>query len=219
MSDILKVLEQRRLRSAKSSMAFTERRDAIVSEKAKLVKATLADVSGDAPKDVEELRMAALFYRMLDEYFASPAIRMPTTATKRGLSLWRRVVRSCSEAGVDPEAYMRAQFDYFNKCFGRPPKLNQLATDKAQERAITYVAENKVQRKVIGNDIRHVADIATVMRSAEKQMLTICRAQSMTREEVYKKLVLTGLITFPKPYLAADPVYQKVTNGSEGAPT
>jgi len=210
MTDILEVLRARRLRSIKASIAFNEKRDAMVSEKAKVVKETLSTLDGSEPKDVEEVRMAALYYRMVDEYYANPAIRMPHTMTSKGLSLWRRVVISCAEAGVDQEAYMRAQFDYFHKCFGRPPKIYQLATDKAQERAIAYVAANKVTKRVVGNDIRHKADVASVMRSAEKQMLTICRAQDMTREEVYRNLVIPGFITFPKVYLDADPIYKKV---------
>ncbi len=208
--NILEVLKERRLRSAKASITFSETRDAIISEKAKLIKVVLADLSGTEIHDAEEMRMAALFYRMMDEYYVSPAIKMPTTATPKGLSLWRRVVKSCGEAGVEPEAYLRAQFVFFNKAFGRPPKLHQLATTKAQERAIAYAAENNVVRRVVGNDIRHVSDPASVMRAAEQQMLTICRAQNMTREDVYKKLVVTGIIAFPKMYTDSDPVYRRV---------
>jgi len=155
--------------------------------------------------------MAALYYRMVDEYGGSPAVRIPAETPRRGLSLWRRVVRSCGAAGVDPEPYMRAQFAYFHKCFGRIPKISQLATDKAQVRAIEYIATNKVQRRVVGA-IEHKTDLADVMRNAEKLMQTICRAQGMTREEVYRNLVLPGLIGFPKQYLAADPVYRGVVN-------
>lgn len=210
MSDILEVLRQRRLKSARSSVAFGEASDAAVSQRAKLAKATLAEINGnEVPKDAEELRMASIYYRMVDEYYAKSSIRMPSKVSKRGLALWRRVVRSCTESQVEPEQYLRAQFQYFHKAFGRPPELRQLATDNAKTRAREFAG---VKGKIVGNDIRHKGDIASIMRNAEKQMQDICRAQSMTREEVYRNLVLTGLMIFPKEYLAADPVYQKVKN-------
>jgi hypothetical protein len=211
--NILEALKKRRLKAVKSSITYGETRDAIVSEKAKAVKVTLADLHGtEVPKDAEEIRISGFYYRMVDEYFAKPVIRMPTTMTKRGLALWRRVVISCKASGVDPELYMRAQFDYFNKHFGRPPEVFQLATENAQERAIQFAAGGQTSKKIVGNDIRHKGDLASIMRIAEKQMQDVCRAQSLTREEVYKNLVIPGLLLFPKEYLEADPVYKRISS-------
>lgn len=203
----MEAVRKRRLRAAKASISYGETRDKILHEKAEQVKQLLTGTK-DPQQCTLELQMAELYYKMLDEYYHKQSIRMPHTPNKRSLALWRRVATSCRQAQAEPEAYLRAQFSYFHKAFGKPPEVYQLATENAVTRAQTFEGNSK--RKVIGNDIRHKGDFASIMRQGEQQMQQLCRAHDLTRAEVYRRFVLTGLFTFPKQYLEADPVYKQV---------
>jgi len=202
---IIEVLQAKVLRSTKASLAFSETRDALVSRKAQATKEFLKQDPELHSRALEQ-RMASLYYRMLDEYYVEPAIRMVNSPSKKGQALWKRVPVSCDATGVDPESYMRAQFAFFHKAYGRVPRVYQLATDKARERAISF-SGSKVK---IMTDKKVSRNLPVIMRQAEKLMQDICRAQGLTREEVYRNLVVPGLMAFPREYLEADPVYKRV---------
>lgn len=208
MVDILEVIRKQQLRSAKASISFGESQDRIVSSRAAEVKECLREVKTGQPVALSETRMASMYYRMLDEYERSPRVRMASQTNKRGLALWKRVVKACNSSGVDPETYLKSQFAYFRKHFGTYPKVYQLATEQAIERAVAFSGDSS--KRVIATSKPNRTDIASVMRTAENQMQAICRAQKISREEVYRNLVIPGIITFPSVYLKSDPVYQKV---------
>lgn len=207
--NILEAIKQQRLKAIRSSVAFSETRERIVHAQAESVKALLAQ-DLDTPQEINPADLAAsLYYKMMDEYYARSSYKQVTTPTKRSIQLWTRVVKCAQETNIPIESYLRAQFSYFHKAFGRPPELSQLATAKAKDRAKTFTEGPK---KIIGNDIRIDRDIAQLLRDSEEQMRQLCRQHNLSREDVYRKFVLTGLFFFPKEYLNADPVYKKVTS-------
>lgn len=208
MVDILELIRARQLKSIKASISYGEILDSRVSQQAAEVKEVLAGEKDGTGDKLLGDNLAAFYYQMLDSYTGNPAIRVPTSSKKRGLALWKRVGEACDKSQVEPKLFMKAQFEYFHKCFGKSPKVHQLATEGAIERAKLYTG--CVIGNVVGNDIRHKGSLAGTMRFAEKQMREIQEAQGMTREEVYKNLVITGMILFPKEYLEADPIYQKL---------
>lgn len=193
-------------RSVQASIRYSETLEKIVVEHATETKAALTTgFTGDAYE--AEAHMAGLYYKMRDHYFRSYGVKFPTTFNNKSIALWHRVVDACKTADVTPEDYMRAQFEWFHRVFGRPPKVYQLATDAA---ILRVPQATKTSGNVVGNDIQHKIGTAEMFKQCDRQLAAVCRAQCMTREEVYSKLVFTGLIPFPKAFLDADPVYKKV---------
>lgn len=204
---VIEAIRERKLRSLKASITYCDTRDRMLREKAEATKALIGKGADTAKIDPRVMKMSSLYYKMLDEYYAKSQIRMPHSYSKRAIAMWKRVADSCEQSEVEPESYIRAQFAFFHKAFGKPPELSQLATDNARTRAREF--SGKPAAKVIGNDIKHTANFADKMRAAEAHMQNICRAQSMTRLEVYTKLVIPGLVVLPPEYLKADPVYKQ----------
>lgn len=207
--DILEAIKQQRLKAIRSSVAFSETRERIVHAQAESVKVLLSQ-DLQSPQEINPADLAAsLYYKMVDEYHVRSSYKQVTTPTKRSIQLWTRVVKCADEVGLPIESYLRAQFAYFHRAFGRVPELSQLATAKAKDRAKLFVEGPK---KIIGNDIRMDRNVAQLLRDAEEQMRQLCRQHNLSREDVYRKFVLTGLFFFPKEYLNADPVYKKVAS-------
>lgn len=202
--DILDAIKQYKLQSLNRSFSAKDRYDQEISTKAQLVKQSTF-TTGDMENGVA-LQLRALYYLKMEEYYGKK-LHSKVTTSNRSLALWKRVEAACTKAGVPPDDYLTAQFVYFHKIFGTAPKLNQLATENAVMRARTA---GESRGKVVGNDIRAKTSVSDVLRFAEKQMQEICKAQGMTRQEVYENLVVTGVIAFPAKYLDSDPVYQKV---------
>lgn len=206
--DILETLRRARLKSVKSSIAFSETRDKIIHSQAEYVKATVINnKSTGTEQRCGALQASTLYYTMLDQYFVKHSFRQPTLMNDRAKALWQRVYDASVEVNMPIEDYLKAQFTFFHKAFGKPPELHQLATPKAKERAKETVLGST---RVVGNNIEIKKDIAAILRAAEQQMQELCRQHKLSREEVYRKFVVTGLFFFPKEYLDADPVYKKV---------
>jgi hypothetical protein len=212
--DILAELRKRRLRSANASIRFTDTRDRIIRDHAQVVKEVInSDGSRDSASHTVEGQLSFLYRKMWQEYYQRPLVRYPKIMSKRGIAFWGRVAKNCDKAGVTPEVYMRAQFNWFHRKFGRPPELLQLATENALSRVVEFLAQGKnPATKVIGNDIRPEEDKASLFRRCEKQLRDICRAQKLSREDFYRKLVVSGLVSFPQEFLDMDPIYRNIIN-------
>jgi hypothetical protein len=214
VSDILDKLRRKKLRSVKASITYSDTRDKIIHDHATHVKAALR--SGDLGDEVAnslESQLSLLYRKMWQEYYQRPLVRYPKLMSKRGIAFWHRVAVNCTTAKVSPELYMRAQFHWFHKKFGRPPEVLQLTTKNALDRVVEFLAtEQNSARKVIGNDIRPNLDKAAVFRRCEKQVRDVCRAQGLSREEFYVRIVLTGAMAMPQEFLDMDPVYRKVAS-------
>lgn len=211
MVDILEAIKARRLRSAKASVSFCETRDKAIHNRAEYTKECILNKNNDSvPKEARiEHDLRTLYYKMVEDYRSSSMFSMPVNYTNRSNSLWSRVAENCKKAGTTPRNYLKAQFIFFDRAFGKPPTLVQLTTTKALERAKRFDSRSTRTDKVVGTKA-HRADIADLMRAGEEQMRHLMRVHGISRDEVYRKFVVTGLFTFPKEYLKADPVYRRV---------
>lgn len=202
--DILSVLRNQKLSHIKRSIAATEGRERKVANAATATSAMLnGNMLGDG-KHLEEYKLRDCYVRALEAYNRkSIASYSWQPFNPRGLALWKRVSKAWRTSGVSPETFIQAQFTYFHDHFRRAPETKDLTTEAAVVRAASVAPRN-----VVTNDIQADINTAELFRCCEKQMTDLMRAQKMTREEVYKKLVLPGLMSFPQKYLNADPVWK-----------
>jgi hypothetical protein len=205
--DVIALIQKQKLTSIKRSISAAESHEARVSHNAARATAIVAGKSPFAGKEhFEEYVLRDIYMRTLEEYERKPNHAYTGQPfTPRGLALWRRVAACWKTSGVDPETYVRAQFTYFHNAFRKAPTAQQLATDAAVVRAASVVVT-----KVTTNNIPATIDTADLFRCCEKQMSDVMRAQKMTREEVYRKLVMPGFLSFPEKYLNADPVWKQL---------
>jgi hypothetical protein len=209
MSSILDAIEQQRAQSTARSVDYSELREKATSLKAQAVKQMLKGETTGTGEHATEMSLATIYYRMLEEYTGKPNYAMAKW-NDRSLAFWKRVAQAQEKSGAEPEEYIRAQFKWFDKAFGKPPDLVQLTTELAIQRAADYAAsDEKNTRRVVGAQQLKVP-FADLMRQCEKQVLDICRANKMDRETFYRTLVKTGLVPLPKQFLDADPVWKKV---------
>lgn len=163
--------------------------------------------------DTRELYAQAVFHRLYDDYYQKRTITLPTLPSKRVTSFWKRVVACADKAKVDVEVYLRAQFSYFHHKFRTVPKYEQLATENAILRAQEYQVTER--SRIIGTSVKADIDYAKLLAAANKHLLDIQRAQNMTREEVYRDLVLPGHVYVPQVFLDTDPLWKSVVNERE----
>lgn len=199
--DILAILKERKLRSLQKSISFSEAIDKNVSM---LGEHTVQVLNGEVTNNPEEYKLRELYNKILSEYKRTPGFAQLGILEGRGLAMWKRVSKACKSSGVDSEVYIRAQFTYFDRVFRRAPTVVQLTTDAAVLRA-----QSEVPLRVITNNIDAKIGIADIFKRCEKQMQDVMRAQSMTREEVYSKLVKSGLLIFPKEFINNDPAWKR----------
>lgn len=155
-------------------------------------------------QNVPEYRARTEYYKRLNAYRNR---YKPETYTdsKRVLALWKRVVKAIDKSEVPLDKYMAAQFAYFDETFGTTPKIYQLATEAAIERAREYVGTTKKRVERYSKS----ASTADVMREADKQVRAMMKAQKVDRVTFYKRFVLTGVVQLPKQFLDRDPAYRK----------
>lgn len=206
--DVVALIQKQRLTAAKRSIAASENHEARVAQNAARATAVVSGTSPFAGREhFEEYVLRDIYMRTLEEYERKPNHAYTGQPfTPRGLALWKRVAACWRSSGVDPDTYVRAQFTYFHNAFRRAPTAQQLATDAAVVRAASVVPE-----KVSTNNIPASVDTAELFKRCEKQMTDVMRAQKMTREEVYRKLVIPGFLAFPDQYLKADPLWKQLT--------
>lgn len=198
---VLEAIKKHQLRSIKRGIVSSEIQENVTRANAEHVKVVL---NGEAD-DIDETKMAGIYGRLRSQYDGKPHMGKPLS--KRAKSFWQRVIAKQKESGVSAEKFMTAQFDWFHKNFGKIPDVYQLTTDAAVTRAKEYAgSENK---KIVSTAREANVNFADLMKQADKMMRDICKAQGMTRLEVYTKLVIPGHFTFPKQYLDSDPVYKQ----------
>lgn len=204
--DVVSVLREQRLTRLKRSIAATEAKERKVANQATATSALLNGSPLGDGKNLDEYRLRDCYIRALEAYNRKPEQGYAGQPfTPRGLSLWKRVSKAWKASGVDPETFIQAQFTYFHDNFRRAPEVKDLTTDGAVVRGASVTA-----RRVVTNNIAADINTAELFRHCEKHMTDLMRAQNMTREEVYTKLVKNGLVAFPEKFLAADPVWKRL---------
>lgn len=208
---IIDVLQKNKLRSVKRSIQFSEQREKATENHGKVAKSVLSGkpIHPGLPMEAQALRTT--YYEMLKDYKGGSFYRVPGPINKRGVALWQRVEKARKKAGVDPKSFLKAQFAWFHKNFGKAPTVEQLTTDAAVERVVE-VGEVK-QNRIVSNSNETKVNLADVFRRSEKLLQDMMRAQGYSsREEFYRDFIVTGILTLPKEFLKADPAYRKVTN-------
>lgn len=194
-------MREKRIKSALASLQYQDHREKVARQQAETIKKT-----GPQANALEE-HLRSLYYSALRTYKQDSGLTYATALTGRSLSLWQRVRKMQESSGVSPEDYIKAQFAWFKEHFGTWPKISHLATENAVKRAQEFEG---LQGNVVASAIEHKTDLADTFRTAEKYIRTICKQQKLTKEELYRQLVIPGIITLPKEYLKRDPVFQKV---------
>lgn len=204
--DVIAALREKRLTKAKASFGQSERFEREVHQRAERATAVVNGTNPHAGKPYyEELMLRDVYNRELEAYTRKRVFAPEMNA--RSIALWSRVVKAWKESGADMDTFIRAQFTYFHNVFRTHPTVVQLTTEGAVIRAASIVPE-----KVTTNDIRAEVDLGELFARCERQMSEIMRAQKLTREEVYRRLVVTRLVGFPQAFLKADPVWKKVNS-------
>jgi len=207
MIDVIAVLRQQKLTAAKRSITFSETQEKRVVSTAQRVTAVVTGSSPFAGSDhFPEYQLRDLYMRTLEAYSRKPVYGyFGQPFTPHALALWKRVRKAVDDSGVDAETFIKAQFTFYHQAFKVAPKPQYLTTDAAVLRASVIKPE-----KVMTNNIPANVGTVELFKRCERQMNDVMRAQGLTREEVYRKLVLTRLIAFPDVYLNADPTWQRI---------
>lgn len=209
MSDIKEILKQHQLKRLARGDRFSEMYDQHVSSNASTAIGVLGGQGSGSSVPISVVQIRAIYNKMLQSYTGHMPV-LETKMNKKSTSLWTRVEKAVYQSGCDPERYLKAQFTWFDKAFGRPPTLSQLTTTAAIDRAVEFSGTTK--GRVLGNMRKAPITKADTFRESEKLLQNMMTAQSCSREEFYKKFVLTGLYTFPKEFLGADPTYQRLVS-------
>lgn len=208
--DVLSVLRQQKLTKLNRSLGQTERFEREVHSRAERATAIVNGTNPHAGKQhYEELLMRDVYNREMENYSRKRVF--VAEMNPRSVALWGRVIKAWKKTGVDMETFVKAQFTYFHNVFRTAPTIVQLTTDGAVVRAASVRPE-----QVMTNNIPADINLGELFKSCERQMSEIMRAQKLTREEVYRKLVVTRLVGFPASYLNADPVWKSVCGASKG---
>ncbi len=213
---MMETLRRRRVTTAARSMAMSESNEQQLHNKAEAAKEQLGNLTGIDEDANYVAQLSHHYYEMKARYHNKRVTTTVVQSAKRD-KFWTRVQVCCKTAEVTPERYMKAQFTYFHTAFGTTPKITQLATEAAVDRAQAF--EGKTTGKVVGNAIEVKADLGALFGRCEKQIREVCRKQKMDRATYYRTFVLTGLLPMAKEFLRRDPVYQEVANGTGNIPT
>lgn len=208
--DIMAAVAAQRLVAITRSVRGSENHEKRVHNTATRTAAMLTGTTvGNHASNIEEYMLRDMYMRVLEEYNRKPNhAYFGQEFTPQGLALWKRAVKALTASGVDRETFVRAQFTWFHEKFRKAPTSLQLTTDEAVLRA----ASVEVSTTVRSNATEAKISLGDLFCRCEKQMNAYMRAQGMTREEVYTKLVLTGVAVFPGKFIEADPVWAKVQN-------
>jgi hypothetical protein len=207
---IIEVLRRRELETLKRSDAYSSVRSQRTHDHAKHVKQVLSGetISPEVPVSIQVLRDT--YYNMLRSYQGND-YSYPTEMNKQSINLWTRVETARSKAGCLADKYIKAQFAWFHKKFGKAPTVEQLSTPGAVERALEF--SGSTTGRVVGNNIIHKNSLAETFKQNEVLLQSMMKAQQCTRVEFYKRFVITGIYSFDTRFLEADPAYQKALNG------
>lgn len=207
---MMETIRRKRAVSVCRSLTATENNENYIHNKAEATKEKLLHTNGFTEENAYIQQLSYYYYSMLASY-KGQTIKTKIVDSESRRKFWGKVQQCCKEAGVTPERYIKAQFSYFHNVFGTAPKLNQLITEAAVARAVDF--DGNTAGRVVGSIPVH-RDEGSIFRHCENQIREVCRAQSLSREEYYKKFVLTKLIPMSKEFLNLDPIYLKVLNES-----
>lgn len=205
IEEIAEIIRKYQEQSKRKREAFKNAKENAFVSKQFIVEQIVEGDSLDPAMPVESYVLKALYYYMLIDYTGNHFL-FETEPNAHSKALWKRVERARQDAGVDAQTYLKAQFEYFDNTFKTHPKLMQLTTEAAIERAVEYTG-NKDKRIVGGR--KAGLKRTDVFKEAEKQIQSVMREQKCTRVEFYQKFVLTGLLIIPKEFLQLDPAYKQ----------
>lgn len=197
---IVEAVRQKRLRSLKASHRSSDVKDSHMKLNAEYARKVLRK---EIDSSASEITLYDLYWKMKHDYDGKFHHHKPLT--KQGLVFWGRVLKRQQESEVSAQKFMAAQFQYFDKNFGCAPTNQQLITEGAVARAREFAGNEG--RKVVASSKDAKINFAELMRSAEKQLQMICKAQNMSRFEVYCNFVIPGDVILPKDYLKNDPEF------------
>lgn len=204
---MLEMMRKKRLANAIRSVSVSESNEQLIHNKSNAVKEKLGHT---CKLDEEKLYIQQLsyhFYSMQASYSGKP-LRAVTKESKKRQDYWGRVQDACKKSGVPPDRYIKAQFQFFHHAFGTTPKLCNLATEAAIDRARSY--EGKTEGSVVSSAIEATVDLGSLFSRCDKQVRDVCRNRNITREDYYRTFVVTKLIPMPQQFLNADPVYRGI---------
>ena len=159
-----------------------------------------------------EVQMRTLYFSAVEKYYQTRKVTIPAAMNNRSKALWKRVVTVQARSRVSPEQFMKAQFAYFDKHFGCAPKIFQLTTEAAIERADNF---GNTKTSAVSGGVEYKLNKADNFRVAEQTLLKVQRAQGLSREEVYRNLVIPGHLFIAPEFLKIDPVYSKVVKDND----
>lgn len=208
MSDhIQELLKKRRLRSLKRKESYKKIKEQELEHKTESVKMILGGGNQYSAVPVALTTLRDLYFRMVQTYTGKEEYYSLDMSDGQ-VALWMRVEKARREADCDSERFLKAQFVWFDKAFGKAPTPLQLATETAVDRALEFTGSTK--GRVLGNIRKAPVSKADVFRESERTLQKMMAAQNCNREEFYRKFVVTGIFGFPKEFLKADPAYQRV---------
>lgn len=204
---IMEVLRTRELKAIQRSVNGREHFEQRVASRADYVKDIISGDNPNAGVPVEVVALRDLYGKMLESYTREKSFAAARMNAK-SVALWTRAEKARERSGASQERFLKAQFDWFHKTFGRAPEPLQLTTDAAVERALSF--GGRTEGRVVSNNIKHKTSMADVFRQNEKLLQQMMAAQGCTREEFYRKFVITGIYSFSPEFLKADPAYRRV---------
>lgn len=207
IEEITEIIRKHQLKYHDRKHKTQDAKDNAVHLKAEAIARILGgeDEEKDPSMPLEYYVLKSLYYHMLMDYTGNWFL-FEKEPNAHSIAMWRRVEAARQDSGVDAQTFLKAQFDYFDEHFKTHPKLMQLTTEAAIERAIDFTG-NK-DKRVIGT--RKVGLKRTdVFKETEKQIQTVMREHKCSRVEFYQKFVLTGLLIIPKEFIQLDPAYKQ----------
>jgi len=201
---IFELLRKRKERSERQKEVFKKKKAEEFKAKQASAKRIISGETQYSAVPMELTVLRDLYFKMISTYTGQ--VKYYTDEMTDGqVALWIRVEKARREVGCSAERYLKAQFVYFDKTFGTYPKTQHLATEGAIERAREFAGPT--EGLVLGNMRPPDIDTAARFRQSEKTLQKMMKAQRCSREEFYRRFVLTGVYTFPKEFLEADPAY------------
>lgn len=201
--------EIRRIREAKEARSERGREMYIKSVQQRAEDVKQRKLSGETSGEnrLPEVQMRTLYFSFVEKYHQKRRVPIPAAMNNRSKAVWKRVVTVQARSKVSPEQFIKAQFAYFDKHFGCAPKIFQLTTEAAIERADNF---GNTKATAVSGGVAYKLDKVEHFRVAEQTLLKVQRAQGLSREEVYRNLVIPGHLFIAPDFLKIDPVYSKV---------
>lgn len=203
LEEINRIREAKEKRSERASKRYMQG----VKQLAETVKQRKLSNETSDENSLPEVHMRTLYHAAVEKYHQKHRVQVPAAMNNRSKALWKRVVSVQSRSSVSPEQFIKAQFAYFDKHFGCAPKVYQLTTEAAIERADNF---GDTKTSAVSGGVEYKLDKAEKFRLADKTLLKVQRAQGLSREEVYRNLVIPGHLFISPEFLKIDPTYSKV---------